>query len=173
MRPFVADNQVRNHVHQERAMTYDPGEIPGHDATEDVSRSPRHGGPAMSGRVMRFDLKAAAADLQSQPSYAGGEPIGCTLLKEPDLRIVLFAFPAGGRLREHDASGPLALQVLEGSFQVRADGQTLHLSAGDMISLEPAVDHDVAAVEAGTVLLTIGRTYYNHVSEHHDATGRQ
>jgi quercetin dioxygenase-like cupin family protein len=149
-------------------MTHDSGETPGHDANDDVSRSPRHGGPAMSGRVMRFELSAAVADLQAQPSYLGGEPVGRTLLKEPDLRIVLFAFPTSGRLREHNASGPVAIQILDGEFQVRADGQTLHLSAGDLISLEPAVDHDVAAVEAGSILLTIGRTRYSHVSEHHE-----
>jgi quercetin dioxygenase-like cupin family protein len=126
----------------------------------------------MSGSHLRFDLAGEIEALRGEPSFANGEPVGRTLVKESNLRIVLFAFPTGGCLREHDASGPVSLQALDGSFTIGIASDRVDLPAGSLLTLQPDVQHEVRAVDAGALLVTIGRTRYAEVSERHGPDGR-
>lgn len=125
----------------------------------------------LAGPVLTFDLKEELDGLRRRPLYGTGAPSGRTLVKEPDLRIVLMALKAGGRLEEHDASGPISVQVLEGRVRMRLRDQDVEISAGRLLTLQPDILHDVEAMEDSAFLLTIGRTYYQHVSDHHESNG--
>ena len=130
--------------------------------------SPKHGGRALAASVLQFDLPTEIEHLRQGRTYEHGGPNGRTLLKEPDLRIVLITLKAGGRMEEHSASGPSSIHVIEGSVRVRvADGQG-ELGPGSLLAMESAVRHEVEAVEDSTFLLTIGRTKYEHVSDSHE-----
>jgi quercetin dioxygenase-like cupin family protein len=61
----------------------------------------------------------------------------------------------GTRLHEHQANGPLTLQVISGRLAFHAAGRSLTLSPGDVAVLETAVSHEVEAVEEAAFLLTI------------------
>lgn len=128
----------------------------------------REGDRVLAAPILRFDLGEQLNRLREKPSYAAGTPTGETLVKEPDLRVVLMALRGGGRLEEHRASGPISVQTLQGRIRLRAAQQTLELSAGELLALEPGIPHDVEAVEDAAFLLTIGRTTYQHVSDHHE-----
>ncbi len=133
-----------------------------------ASRSPKHGGPAMAAPILRFDLQAELEQLRQQPAYQNGGPSGMTLVKEPDLRIMLMALKAGARLPEHHASGPISIQAIEGRLRVRVAGQTSELIAGQLLAAEESIPHDVEAIEDSAFLLTIGRTTYAEVSDQHE-----
>lgn len=77
------------------------------------------------------------------------------LLHHGPLRLVLFAFEAGGRLPAHQARGWVTLHVLRGSIYVHTP-TTLHaLGAGQLLSLAPGVLHDVDAVTEADLLLGV------------------
>jgi quercetin dioxygenase-like cupin family protein len=139
-----------------------------HDSTLGMSRSPKHGGRAIEAPALRFSFETEVEQLRLQPSYQNGDPSGRTLVKEPDLRIVLMALRAGARLQEHHASGPISIQVIEGPLRVSLPSERVELTAGQLLALEPGIRHDVEAIEDSAFLLTIGRTTYEHVSDWHE-----
>lgn len=138
------------------------------NSSDRLARSPKHGGPELEARLLSFDLEAELVRLRGQASYENRGPTGATLVKEPDLRIVLMAVRSGGGLREHSASGPISIQVLEGSLRVRLRDRTVELAHGQLLAIESDIRHDVEALSDSAFLLTIGRTTYEHVSDRHE-----
>ncbi|MGH2447541.1 MAG: cupin domain-containing protein [Chloroflexota bacterium] len=122
----------------------------------------------MGESIMRFDLEPELAQLREQPAYGTGAPTGKTLVKQRDLRIVLMTLQAGGRLEKHHASGPISIQALAGRFRLQLPGETVDLERGQLLALDPGVYHDVEAIDNCAFLLTLGRTHYVDVSEHHE-----
>lgn len=130
------------------------------------SRMPRD--RVLAAPVLRFDLGAELALLRGERSFSDGKPTGKTLLKEPDLRIVLMALREGARLEEHHASGPISVQVIEGSIAMEIAGERIALKMGEILALEPDIRHDVEATSDAVFLLTIGKTTYEDVSDRHE-----
>ena len=122
----------------------------------------------LSAPVLRFDLHQELDQLRQSQSYESGKPAGTTLVKGPDLRIVLMTLRAGARLEKHRASGPISVQGLEGTLRLRLADTAVELTAGEMVALEAHISHDVEAMEDAAFLLTIGRTTYEQVSDRHE-----
>jgi quercetin dioxygenase-like cupin family protein len=78
-----------------------------------------------------------------------------TLVKYPDLRIVLIAMQAGTRMEGHKADGSISIQMLTGKVRLHLPDQTVELPAGRLLTLERALPHDVEALEDSSFLLTI------------------
>jgi len=133
-----------------------------------ATRSPKHGGPDIEAPVLRFDLHTELEQLKRQRNYQERGPAGRTLVKEPDLRIVLMALKAEAGLSEHHASGPISIQVIEGGLRVRLPNTSAELRVGQLLAVESGMRHDVEAIVDSVFLLTIGRTRYDHVSERHE-----
>jgi quercetin dioxygenase-like cupin family protein len=133
-----------------------------------ATRSPKHGGPDMEAPVLHFDLQTELEQLKLQRNYLERGPAGRTLVKEPDMRIVLMALRAEARLQEHHASGPISIQVIEGTVRVRVYNKSIELTVGQLLALDSGIRHDVEAIGDSAFLLTIGRTTYENVSEHHE-----
>lgn len=102
-----------------------------------------------------FDLRSTVETLRSEPPYTANGRNGVTLVKNPELRVVLQAMGAGSRLAEHHAPGPITVQVLEGELEFSV-GETVHpLHAGSLLVLPARVPHSVHAVQESVFLLTI------------------
>ncbi len=102
-----------------------------------------------------FDLTAEADALGEEPS---GERHGhrqITLFRREATSIVLFDFEAGGYLLDHAADGDVMIQVLGGELRVAAEGEERLMPAGTLLVLRPGVRHDVRAVSASRMLLTV------------------
>ncbi len=107
-----------------------------------------------SGPLLTFDLtKEIDRLLSKQPWQA--EHTANTIAKYPDLRVVLVALKAGGRLHEHRTAGRLSIQTLSGEIFVHVDGRTVEMHAGSLLTLEHDVGHDVEARTNSVLLLTI------------------
>jgi quercetin dioxygenase-like cupin family protein len=102
-----------------------------------------------------LDVGAALAALrrEAHPSIDGHRQI--TLSHHGPLRLVLYAFEAGGRLPQHRAPGYVTIQVLRGTLRVRTALQAYELTAGHVLALDPGVPHDVEAGSESDVLLGI------------------
>ena len=78
-----------------------------------------------------------------------------TLVKEGPLRLTLIALGPGGDLPEHEADGPISVQVVEGQFLFSAAGREYPLREGDVLVVAAGVRHSARSENGGTFLLTV------------------
>ena len=79
-----------------------------------------------------------------------------TLLKRPNLRVVLITMRSGTELHEHVAPGPITVQPLQGRFTLIVESGEHEIAPGILVTLEGGTRHAVRANEDGAFLLTIG-----------------
>jgi len=106
-----------------------------------------------SGAMLTFDIGEQIRRLHSEPWQA--EHTANTIVKYPDLRVVLIAFKAGSRLHEHKTAGRISIQTISGDVLVHAQGQVINLPAGHLLTLDIGVSHDVEAKVDSAILVTI------------------
>ena len=109
----------------------------------------------VSGPATVFDLTAELDAIRRESHWQQGDRSAKTFLKNPDVRVVLTALKAGAMVREHRVPGPATVQALSGRISLRLPGQTVELSAGQLIALEGNLPHDVVAIEESAFLVTI------------------
>jgi quercetin dioxygenase-like cupin family protein len=112
--------------------------------------SERFAGPS---HVFALHEQLASLRAEKAPTRDGHRQM--TLFQRPPVTQVLFAFEEGGRMPSHQADGLVTIHVLEGRLTVQAEGQAHHLTPGGMLILRPGVPHDVQAVQASAMLLTV------------------
>jgi quercetin dioxygenase-like cupin family protein len=92
--------------------------------------------------------------LWQEPFWQGGRN-SKTLVKRPDLRIVLTGLKANHQLHEHQAVGSISVQALKGHIVMHVMDWMFDLPVGRMLTLEEALPHNVEALEDSAYLLTI------------------
>src|ERR1017187_7633655 len=107
-----------------------------------------------SGTLLSFDIAEEVRRLQSEQPWQA-EHTANTIVKYPDLRIVLIALKAGGRLHEHQTAERISIQSLSGEIRVHAQEQVIEMQAGRLLTLDHDVPHDVEAKCDSVFLLTI------------------
>lgn len=97
--------------------------------------------------------------------WDAAKPRWIPVLKGAHNRESLIYFRKGQLLKEHKASSPIMLHLLEGKIDFRFTGGNLLLQRGDLFSLEADVNHSLLAVEDSIVRLSIhGENRNNTVS---------
>jgi len=104
---------------------------------------------------LTFDLAAEVARLHTEESWRQGVRNAKTLVKEPDLRVVLILLRQGARMEEHRAPGRITIQALSGRLRLQVLDQASDLESGQILMLDPDIPHDVEAIEESAFLLTI------------------
>jgi quercetin dioxygenase-like cupin family protein len=102
-----------------------------------------------------IDLASALEALRKEEQGGKGSHRQITVFRKDSLRILLFAFEAGGRLPSHRAPGYVVIHALNGTVRVRTQSETYELSEGRILVLEPEAVHEVEADERADMLLTI------------------
>jgi quercetin dioxygenase-like cupin family protein len=110
--------------------------------------------PSIAGGVS-FDLAALDGELRKEAAYEASAYTARTLVREPDLRVVLIVMKAGARIVDHRVETTASLYVLSGLLRLHL-GKPVDLPAHDLLALEANLRHDVEAVEESGFLLTIG-----------------
>jgi len=126
-----------------------------------MSSSPRH---FEDGRLrepvptslpsMLFDLDAETRRLESEQPWQAGHTAN-TIVKYPDLRIILVAVRAGSQLVHHSTIGRISIQCLSGRLRVHLPNEVVDVTSGNLLTLDQEVPHDVFAIADSTFLLTI------------------
>lgn len=121
--------------------------------TEDRLRP--HPSDRFAGAEHLLDLPASLRALRAEafPSANGHRQIA--LMHQGPVRLVLYAFEAGGRLPQHSAPGWVTIHVLRGVLDVRTLEAHHVLREGMLLSLAPELLHDVEAMEEADMLLGI------------------
>ncbi|MEX0683697.1 MAG: cupin domain-containing protein [Dehalococcoidia bacterium] len=105
--------------------------------------------------ALQFDLQAEMLPLLQRVSGNRSKRTAKTLVKEGPLRVVLLALEKGGNLEEHAVAGPFSIQCLLGKADVTMGKTRKRLATGDLLVVDAGVAHNVDAVEASILLLTI------------------
>lgn len=107
--------------------------------------------------IQLIDLPGVAAGLRSEPhgSVAGHRQIA--IVRHGPVTVILFAFEAGGVLKEHSAEGVVTIQVLKGRLHLVVGGDSREAGPGQLVALAPGVMHSVRAPVASEMLLTVHR----------------
>jgi quercetin dioxygenase-like cupin family protein len=116
------------------------------------SMSPVH--RSLAGEVLAFDLDEELRLVREQ-LVGGRVRIARTLVKEGSLRLTLVGLAPGGGLDEHDAPGPISIQVVEGELELTAGGETGTYATGALIALDRRVRHAVRSQRGAMFLLTL------------------
>lgn len=104
--------------------------------------------------VLRFDLAAELQRLlQDDAGQRGASSI--TLVKHPDLRLVLIALRHGQTMSEHRANARITVHVLQGWIRFRLPERIEDLRPGQILVLDTGLVHDVHALEDSAFLLTL------------------
>src|SRR5690348_1568055 len=109
----------------------------------------------MVDNLLQFDLQHEIAAAEQKKPWPSGTHAK-TLLKKPDLRVVLIQLEPGARMDQHHADGTISVQVLKGGIKFNAAGESHSLRAGNLLTLAASIKHDVEAQEDSAFLLTIG-----------------
>src|SRR5690348_15975527 len=129
-------------------------------ARTETSQQPRAGHKFIEGTLsvplLDFDLAEEARLQRQEKSWLGGTGRSSkTLVKHPDLRVVLISMKASTRIHEHAAAGRISVQTLSGHIRLQLPDQAVDLPAGHLLALDQCVPHEVEAVEESVFLLTL------------------
>jgi len=104
--------------------------------------------------LLTLDLTREIEKLRSEGRWQSGHTAK-TLAKYPDLRVVLIVVKASGRLAKHKTEGRISVHTLDGRIRFNAADRTLELAAGQMLTLEGGIPHEVEGIVDSAFLLTI------------------
>jgi quercetin dioxygenase-like cupin family protein len=115
-----------------------------------------HSKPESAQGGISFDLGVVARELRGEEAYERSGHAARTLVREPDLRLVVIALKDGARISEHKAQGTTTVHALAGLLRLRLGERLVELSAGQMLVMDRGLPHDVEATGESALLLTLG-----------------
>ncbi|MEO7732560.1 MAG: cupin domain-containing protein [Kofleriaceae bacterium] len=104
------------------------------------------------------DLAEVARELHADADASSVGHAARTVLREPDLRVVVIAMRAGATIAEHHASDTATVHVLHGRLQVRLGDRVVELGADHLLPIERGLAHEVVAIGASAFVLTLARS---------------
>jgi quercetin dioxygenase-like cupin family protein len=77
------------------------------------------------------------------------------LVKTDHVEVIRLVLPAGKEIKQHNVSGEITVQCLEGNVVFSAGKSECELTAGKLLYLSGSDEHALRAVEDTSLLLTI------------------
>lgn len=109
----------------------------------------------LSGDILIFDIDEERERAGDPEVIDRSGRAARTLLKEGPLRVTLVVLGPGGELAEHQAPGPITVQVVEGRIRFRAGDDEHDLGPGQLLTAGPGVRHRVSSDDGAAFLLTV------------------
>jgi quercetin dioxygenase-like cupin family protein len=113
--------------------------------------------PNLGDKVMYLDLEAEQAQLRQEDEWRRMGRNAMTLVKYPDLRIVLEVMRPGARIerRREETDGRVAIQVLSGRIRIEVQHERVEVPAGRLVALDRKVPHDIEALDESAFLIWV------------------
>ncbi len=115
---------------------------------------PQRAPEPLAGPFLEFSLKEQIETLRREDAYVSGRN-SKTVVKHPDLRLVLTVLRANTKIVEHRAAGSISVQTVSGHIRMHVQGREFDLPIGHLLALAAEVPHDVEAMEDSAFLLTL------------------
>ncbi len=142
------------------------------ESTATATRSSR--AEQLRSALLEFDLNAEMEQLRREESWQWETGRSSkTLVKHPDLRIVLVQMKAGTRMHEHKATARISIQTLTGHVRLHLPDRTVELPAGHLLALDQCLPHDVEAREDSAFLLSLSWPQEEEIVECKQHQGRK
>ena len=105
-----------------------------------------------------LDLNALAAEHLAAAHFASNGRSSAKLIGDHTklLRKNLIALTAGSSLQDHESPGEATLMVLVGTIEFHAGGESVTLSAGQMLVIPPE-RHGLTAITDAAVVLSVAK----------------
>jgi quercetin dioxygenase-like cupin family protein len=103
-----------------------------------------------------FDLEKVIAELRGEERYKRDGHVARTLVRTPDLRLVVMVLRAGASIAEHRASVTTSVHVVQGQIRMNLPDGPVELTEGRLLILAADLPHDVHADLDSAFLLTLG-----------------
>jgi quercetin dioxygenase-like cupin family protein len=98
-------------------------------------------------------LVSLAAETQYVPNGIASR----TLVRTPNMRVVLFGFAEGQELSEHASTQHALVHILSGECDFTIAGAAHRMKPGDMLYMKPNAPHALKAVTQFSMLLTLSK----------------
>lgn len=103
-----------------------------------------------------FDLSVVDRELRQEDAYQRAGHTARTLVRSPDLRVVVLVMKGGARIAEHQAQQSASIHTVSGQLRLHLPDRTVDLPAGQILALAPGLRHDVEAISDTMFVLTLG-----------------
>jgi quercetin dioxygenase-like cupin family protein len=109
----------------------------------------------MAGPVLEFDLSQELALLHRESEWKSFGRNSKTLVKQPDLRVVLTALRRDAHIAEHTTRARICVHTLSGHVRMHAGGRVFDLPQGHLLALDWGMPRDIEALEDSAFLMTL------------------
>lgn len=109
----------------------------------------------LNATLVEMDLNKFIHQIRQETTWKDSDHNSITIFKSDALRIVLIGLHEKSILKTHTANAIISVQVLEGAIKFTAEEQVVSLSKGQMLALQPKVQHSVEAEAESFFLLTV------------------
>ena len=110
--------------------------------------------PTMLDSVLALD--AIVREMRTIDAYRRDGHTARTIVREPDLRVVLVAMKADSKILEHRADETACIHTLVGHVRLRLSDEVIELPTGQLLGIGRGIRHDVTAAVDSAFLLTLG-----------------
>jgi quercetin dioxygenase-like cupin family protein len=107
-----------------------------------------------AGTEHALDLTTAFIELEAEAHETRDGHRQITVFHRENVTLVAFAFEDGGQMREHSAKGLVTIQVLSGHIEVQTASQNHNLMPGQLVIMQPNIQHSVLSHGKSRMLLT-------------------
>lgn len=97
------------------------------------------------------------ASLRKDLNYNEDKVAIDVMMETETAKEIRILFRKGQTMKEHKAGFPITVEIHQGTIEFGVNGEKLNLEAGDLISLEANVPHDLLAQEDSIVRLTLSK----------------
>ena len=112
--------------------------------------------PFLAGPLLQFKLGDELRELRNQDSWKRNSGRSSkTLVKYPDLHIVLILMKANSQMSQHHVDARISIHLLQGKLRIQMPSERVEIGAGELFALEYGIPHDVEALEESAFLITI------------------
>jgi quercetin dioxygenase-like cupin family protein len=112
-----------------------------------------------TGWLGRHRLSEVVNRLRREPAWRSNGRNGATLIKSPEMSVVVTVLKPPCVLSGQRHHGPITVHVLQGRVRLGASGETHELSAGEILASDLGLDHAVRPLEEAVVLVSLGGPY--------------
>jgi quercetin dioxygenase-like cupin family protein len=111
----------------------------------------------MSEKPLMDGIQDKILSLDDETKFTANGIVSRTLLRTPNLRVVLFGFAEGQELSEHTSTQSAIVQILSGECEISLAGKTHVAKAGQLIYMPPNLPHSLTATKQFSMLLTLSK----------------
>ena len=109
----------------------------------------------LAGPVLTFSLSDELDLLHQELEWQSFGRNSKTLVKQPDLRVVLSVLRQGVHIAEHTTRARICVHTLSGHVRMHAGGSVFDLPQGHLVALDWGMPRYIEAVEDSAFLLTL------------------